>query len=252
MINKVNNPVFALHCLIKGLMWLGKQPLRKFLIMPILINFVIYAIALGLGIFYINDVIAYLIPEKLHWLLWLLWPLYFFCIAIIGFFSFTMLANLIASPFYGKLSARTLKIIKQNQPSPEPQENAANAVAEPTWLHAMLVELRRIRYLLKWMVLLGIISMIPGLNMLAPLLWAIFGAWGCAFEFFGYALENKSLLFPEQKEFIADVRFGSLSFGGVVLLGLGLPFINLLVAPAAVIAATLYVYEIDELAKVTN
>jgi CysZ protein len=110
----------------------------------------------------------------------------------------------------------------------------------------MLGELRRIGYLGKWMLGLLIVSMIPGLNLLAPVLWAAFGAWGCALEFFAYPLENKGLLFPAQKILVGRVRLGALSFGGLVLVGLGVPFLNLLVAPAAVIAATLYVQGMDE------
>jgi CysZ protein len=163
-----------------------------------------------------------------------------------------MLANLIASPFYGKLSARTLELIKLIQPPAANGENGDFAIIEPNWLHAMLAELRRIRYLLKWMLVLGIVSIIPGLNLLAPLFWGVFGAWGCALEFFAYPLENKGLLFLQQREVAGNMRLGALSFGGIILVGLGLPFVNLVVAPAAVIAATLFMYENGELAKATN
>ena len=251
LINKTNNPLYALQCVFTGLSWLGKAPLRKFLLLPILINLVLYSVALVIGYFYLNDVINHLIPGWLHWLSWLLWPLFFICFVVAGFFSFTVLANLIASPFYGKLAAKTLELIIQTKRSETEEEEADSEFdfTEPNWLHVMFGELRRIAYLIKWMFVLLIISVIPGLNLLAPLLWALFGAWGCALEFFAYPLENKGLLFPEQKKLVASVRLGALSFGGVILLGLGLPVLNLLVAPAAVIAATFYINGIDEIAK---
>ncbi|HIF53931.1 MAG TPA: sulfate transporter CysZ, partial [Methylococcaceae bacterium] len=37
-----------------------------------------------------------------------------------------------------------------------------------------------------------------------------------------------------------------LSFGGLTLLGLSIPVLNLIVAPVAVIAATIYLYGADE------
>lgn len=264
MTNKTNNPLYAIQCFFKGLSWLGKAPLRKFLLIPILINLLLYSVALVLGYFYLSDVINSLIPGWLHWLSWLLWPLFFICFIVVGFFSFTILANLIASPFYGKLSEKTLELIvaaeasqnedKGKDSDSDTDEDTENTSPEPdaaalNWQHVMLGELRRIGYLVKWILVLLIISIIPGLNLLAPLLWVIFGAWGCALEFFTYPLENKGLLFPEQKSLVASVRLGALSFGGVVLLGLGLPVLNLLVGPAAVIAATFYVHEIEEATK---
>ena len=255
-INKTNHPVYALSCVLKGLSWLGNASLRKFLVVPVLINLVLYALAFVVGYVYLNDAINYLIPAWLHWLSWLIKPLFFVCFAVAGFFTFTILANLIASPFYGKLSARTLALLiqlKQNHHTGEDKEaDSEFDLVEPNWLHIMLGELQRIAYLLKWMLVLAIISVIPVLNLIAPLLWAVFGAWGCALEFFAYPLENKKLLFPAQKDFVSAVRFGALSFGGAVLVGLGIPVLNLLVAPAAVIAATVYAYEIDEAAKQEN
>lgn len=250
--SKGSNPIFALQCFFKGLTWLGKPQLRKFLLIPILINLSLYSVALGLGYFYLNDVINHLIPGWLHWLSWLLWPLFFVCVVVAGFFSFTILANLIASPFYGKLAAKTLELILQTtqQPDQESSEPAADTT-EPSWQHTMLAELSRIAYLIKWILVLLVISLIPGLNLIAPLLWVLFGAWGCALEFFAYPLENKGLLFPAQKDLTTSVRLGALSFGGLVLLGLGVPFLNLLVAPTAVIAATLYIHGIDETANET-
>jgi len=38
------------------------------------------------------------------------------------------------------------------------------------------------------------------------------------------------------------VQFGAVSFGGMVMFSLSLPIFNLVVAPAAVIAATLYTH----------
>jgi CysZ protein len=253
MINQTNNPVFAVTCLLKGLKWLSQASLRKYLLIPILVNLVIYSCLLGLGYFYLNDAITYLIPTWLHWLSWLLWPLFFICFVVVGFFTFTMLANLIASPFYGKLAKKTWQLIVENNSLENEEETDVEfELTEPNWLKVMLGELGRIAYLLKWMVLLVIISIIPGLNLISPLLWAIFGAWGCALEFFAYPLENKGLLFSEQKDLTASVRLGTLSFGGLTLAGLSLPVFNLLVAPIAVIAATCYVYEIDAEKKQKN
>jgi len=59
-----------------------------------------------------------------------------------------------------------------------------------------------------------------------------------------YPLENQGVLFSEQKELVKSVRLGALSFGGLAVLGLTVPVLNIIIAPAAVIGATLYFNEI--------
>jgi CysZ protein len=251
-LNKNNTPFYALQSLLKGLSWLTTAQLRKFLVIPILINFAVYSGLFVLGYFYLNELINYFIPTWLHWLSWLLWPLFFVCFALAGFFTFSLLANLMASPFYGKLAEKTWQMILQKKHPEQEQTRAEDEMVQADWKKILSGELRRIAYLLKWMLLLLILSMIPGLNLLSPILWAIFGAWGCALEFFAYPLENKGLPFPEQRAFLAKIRWGALSFGGLVLMGLGVPFFNLLISPAAVIGATCYVYEIENADEANN
>jgi len=231
---KGNNPVLAIGFLFKGLKLLTSPELRKFIIIPMLINVVLYSAALTLGYFYISDLIDQFIPGWLHWLSWVLWSLFFISFFIAGFFTFTVLANMLAAPFYGKLSAKTLAMVS----------GQALATAEQPLPKVLIAEAKRIGYLGTRALPLLILSIIPGINVLAPLLWALFGAWGMALEYLAYPLENQGVLFSEQKNLVKSVRLGALSFGGLAVLGLTIPVLNIIVAPAAVIGATLYVHEI--------
>lgn len=242
-LEKGNNPVYAMKFFFTGLAWLTKSQLRSFLLIPLLINLLLYSVAFSLGYFYLTPLVAQMIPAWLHWLSWLLTPLFFLSFIVIGFFSFTLLANLIAAPFYGKLAEKTHALIRQSQPAVPQQADSHPEIPQPHWTKIMLGEWQRLRYLLKWMLILVIISLIPLINLIAPLLWMVLGAWGCALEFFAYPLENQGLVFTEQKALLKTGRFGVLSFGAIVMVGLSLPFLNLFVAPAAVIAATLYTDE---------
>lgn len=229
-----NNPILAVGFLFKGLKLLARPELRKFIIIPMLINVVLYSVALSLGYFYISDLIAQFIPGWLQWLSWVLWPLFFISFFIGGFFTFTVVANLLAAPFYGKLSAKTLAMVSDQ----------AFATAEQPLPKVLLAETKRIGYLGSRALPLLILSIIPGLNVIAPFLWALFGAWGMALEYLAYPLENQGVLFSEQKALVKSVRLGALSFGGLAVLGLTVPVLNIIVAPAAVIGATLYFHEI--------
>ena len=231
---KGNNPLLAVGYLLKGLSLLTSTSLRSFILIPILINVVLYSAALTLGYYYISDLINQFIPSWLHWLSWVLWPLFFISFFIAGFFTFTVLANLLASPFYGKLSSKTLVLVSNT---------VAEAKEQPLPL-VVSAELKRATYLLTRAIPLVILSFIPGLNVLAPFLWALFGAWGMALEYCAYPLENAGVLFTEQQQLLKSVRLGALSFGGVAALAITIPLLNILIAPAAVIGATLYVNDI--------
>ena len=234
--NKGNNPILAASYLFKGMALLSSAPLRHFILIPILINIVLYSAALTLGYYYIDSVINAFIPSWLHWLHWLLWPLFFVSFFIVGFFSFTVLANLLAAPFYGKLAAKTLTLINPD----------AIAVSEQPITKVILAESKRVLYILRLAMPLLILSFIPGINLIAPLLWAIFSAWSMSLEYMAYPLENAGILFIEQKQLIKSIRWGALSFGGIAALGLSIPIINIIIAPAAVIGATIYVDDLSQ------
>ena len=235
-VNNGNNPLFALHCIWRGAKLLRHKDLRPFLLIPLLINLVLYTLVFVLGYYTVSGLIAHFIPDWLSWLHWILWPLFFLSFMVIGFFSFTLLANLLAAPFYSKLSAITLEII-----------SGVKVVGpDEPWYKVVYAELGRIKYLLLRMLPLLILFAIPGVNLIAPLLWTLFAAWGMAMEFMSYPLEDRGLLFAEQKQFMQQNRIGMLSFGGVIGFGMTLPIVNLLIAQAAVIGATLYVNRLNK------
>ena len=233
---KGNNPALAVSYLFKGLALLTRAPLRSFIIIPVLINVVLYSAALILGYYYVADLINQFIPGWLHWLNWLLWPLFFISFFIAGFFTFTVLANLLAAPFYGKLSAKTLALIN----------GQTGAAAEQPLIQVLSAEIKRAGYLLRLALPLLILSIIPGINVIAPFLWSLFGAWGMALEYMAYPLENAGVLFTEQKQLVKSIRWGALSFGGIAAMGLAIPILNIIVAPAAVIGATVYVNDMSK------
>ncbi len=230
---KGKNPLFAVSCLVKGFTLLPTKSLRKYFLIPLIINIVLYSVALLLGYYYISDLINQFIPEWLSWLEWLLWPLLLFSFLITVFFTFTILANLIAAPFYSLLSLKTVELLTGQKSS----------IEEQPWTKVFFAELKRAGYLLSRMLPLLFLFIIPVVNIIAPFIWALFGAWGMALEFMAYPLENRGLLFSEQKQLLKSVRLSGLGFGGVTVLGLTVPVLNLIVSPAAVIGASIYIHE---------
>jgi CysZ protein len=216
--------------LLKGLKLLTTPALRPFVLMPLAINFILYSGALFLGYWYLDAWIVQAIPDSLHLMTWLIYPLFFISFCLVGFFTFSLLANLIAAPFYAKLAAKTLVVIDAPQLS----------TFVPSTIQVLKAELNRLRYSLTRTLPLLILFLIPIVNLVAPLLWLGFSAWCVALEYFAFPLENRGILFLEQKEQLSKMKFRALSFGGLVTLAQSLPVINIIAAPVAIIAATLY------------
>lgn len=235
LLKKANNPVLAAAYLAKGLKLTLSPKLRQFIIIPLLINIVFYSIALGLGFYAVEHLIEQSIPTWLHWLNWILIPLFFVIFFIVSFFSFTVLANLIAAPFYGALAAKTQALLSGDA-----------QVTEQPLLKVMAGEVKRLLYILVRMLPLLLLFIIPVVNIAATLVWTLFGAWCLAMEFMAYPLENEGLLFDEQKALLKTVPLGALSFGGLTMLGLTIPLLNILIAPSAVVGATIYLHELRE------
>ena len=239
ILSKSNSPFLALSCLIQGFKLLNHPQLRKYLLIPLLINITLYTAAFVLGYHWLGIALEQLIPDKLAWLSWILWPLFFISCMVILFFSFTLLSNLIASPYYSQLSAKTLEIISQQ----------SHPIREQPWNKVFFGEVQRIGYLLLRLLPLLLLFLIPLLNVLAPVLWSLFAARGIAMEFMAYPLENRGMPFQEQKKYLQQSSLGNLIFGSAVGLAITLPIVNLFVGQAAVIGATLYVQRLAELSS---
>lgn len=233
--HKANNPFTAMSCLREGFKLLARAELRKFILIPVLINILLYGAAFGVCYVYLTELINQFIPVWLHWLRWLLWPMFFIIFFTAVFFTFTLLANLLSAPFYGKLSEQALGLIS----------------GKPVVIHdipvikVLLGELQRLAYLGIRSLPLLFISIIPGLNIIAPALWGLFGAWGMALEYLSYPLENSGLIFKDQKQQLKAVRFGALSLGGMAMLALSIPVLNIFVPPATVIGATVFWHKLN-------
>ncbi|GAB6068380.1 sulfate transporter CysZ [Methylothermus subterraneus] len=231
---KLNHPGYALRCLGRGILLLGRPPLRRFVLIPLLLNLILFAGAFALASHFFTAFLSGLIPDWLNWLHWLLWPLFALAFVLIAFFSFALVANLLASPFYAKLAERTEQMVTGQ--TPKPQE----AGLLRTLLEELGGEVQRLGYFLRWAVPLAILSLIPGVNLIVPGLWLGFNAWFLGLEYSAYPLANAGLRFAEARRLLSQARVGGLTLGGAVMLGLGIPLVNVFLPPAAVIAATLY------------
>ena len=220
-----------------GLRWLPKSGLRHFVAIPLLINIVLF----GAGIWWTHGQFEYFdqalqewLPTWLNWLHWLIWPIFALTVVVAVFYSFSVVANLLAAPFNSLLAERVERLA---QPA-----NAHRPVTDLSWKELVLsplAGLNRLLYFIGWAIPLLLLSFVPVVNVAAPVLWMLFSAWMLALEYADYPLGNRGLSFRDQRCLLRQHWPLTLGFGGMVLLLTLIPLLNFLVMPAAVIGATL-------------
>jgi len=115
---------------------------------------------------------------------------------------------------------------------------------------SLVSELRKLLYFLLRALPLGLLFLIPGVNLAAPFLWALFSAWMLVIEYIDYPMANHLLHFSTQRRLLRSRRLLSYGFGGGSLLLTMIPLLNFLAMPVSVAGATaLWVGELKEAAQ---
>lgn len=241
--NPISELISGSSYLARGFRMLGYRGLRRFIVIPLLINIIlICGLVYLLGLLYTHWLNAWLagLPGWLHWLENVLWWLMMILSTLVFCYFFTLLANLIASPFNGLLSARVEQLLTGAEP------DSGMSLAGEMW-DGVTGELRRLRYYFSRAALLLLISIvlmfIPVANMAIAPLWFIFGAFMLAFEYLDLPMGNRGMAFDEKIAHLYRQPWRHFGFGGIVTLATAVPLANLVVMPAGVIGATLLYME---------
>jgi len=232
------NIVRGADYLLRGARMLTHPSLRLFVVVPLLVNVLIFGSLLGLTFSFLDrsiDSWMSTLPTWLGFLEWIVWPFLVIVFALLSGYLFTSIALLIASPFNNLLAEKTEELVT-GKPVAALEGPLAALLSLP---RAFLRELAKLLYYVPMALLVLILSFVPGINLAAPLLWFLLGAWMMSIQFVDYPVDNHQLGFAEVKAAVARRRLSSLGFGGIVALCAGIPLINFFVVPAAVVGATL-------------
>ena len=224
------------HYLLEGLRLIRQPGLRRYVAIPLLISTSVFAGAI-FGISHwleilINALLGYL-PSWLDWLRYLLWPLFAIAGVLIIFYSFSIITNLIAAPFNGMLA----EAVEQHLTGQTIDTGGWKALMKDL-LPSLASELRKLLYFIVRAIPLGLLFLIPGINLAAPFLWALFSAWMLTIEYLDYPMANHLLHFSEQKRLLRQRRLLSYGFGGSSLLMTMIPVVNFFAMPVSVAGAT--------------
>ncbi len=232
----MTNPVTGAGYFFTGLSLIFKPGIKRFVLIPFVINILVFVIMFAvLGSYFgglVDQLMAYF-QEQISWfawISWLLWIIFFLLAAIVMFFSFSMVANIIGAPFNSYLAAAVEEHLTGKRP-PDSPDSVLHEASK-----AILGEVKKWLYYLIWMIPLLLVSFF--IAPLAPVLWFLFGSWMYSIEYSDYPLGNYGLTFPEIRRKLSEKRFMSLGFGGTVTIATLIPVFNFLVMPISVAGAT--------------
>ncbi len=223
----------------EGLKLVLSPGLRLFVLLPLTVNLILFAALIGFAVNEFSGWVDTFMPNLPNWLSFLqyiLWPLFVVLVLLMVFFTFTLLANIIAAPFNGFLAEKVEVVVRGEDHFP-PFSIAELTAMVPRTLGR---EMRKLAYFLPRAIALLILSFIPVVNLIAAPLWLLFGVWMMAVQYIDYPADNNKMSWQDMLAWLREKRWQSLSFGGITYAALLVPGLNILMMPAAVAGATLF------------
>lgn len=248
-LSKPVNPLQGARYLLKGFGSLGNRRILPFVVLPLLANLAIYYWSIGALWGYFDSWITGWtgnLPEWLSFIRGVLVAVFYLGAALLVALTFTWLANLVGSPFYGIMAEQIEKLHGENTPDWQPGIAALLTMV----VKALQRELQKIAYYLLRAILLGLLSalglLFAPLATVMPFIWFIFGAWMMTLQYVDYAYDNNGTRFRDMRSALKSHRSAGLGFGAVTALASMVPFFNAVVVPAAVCGGTLFYLDTEK------
>ena len=228
--------------------------LRKFIWAPIAINCLLFLTLTATFFNYYDTWLDWLvnwIPSGFGFIstaLKALVGLLIFTLVIIAYsYSFNIITNIVAAPFYGLLAQRTEELITGKK---LPEEAIINMIARTLYREIQKLLYFLVRGLIIFLLVI-LLGTIPIINMTAPIIGLLWGAWTMALQYTDYAADNNQLSFRRLRKKLRQRKYSSVGFGGAIMLCSMIPVINIIAIPASVVGGTLFwINELEALRKV--
>ena len=230
-----NNPVSGALYFVRGFAIVTRPGIRAWVVVPLLINTGLFAALIYFGASWLAGFAEDLLPGWLDFLAWILVPIFIVAAFTAGFYTFNLVANLVAAPFNGLL-AETVERHLTGRPPP-PAGGGWRAFLGTLWA-TLVAEMRKFVWVAVRSLPPLLLFLIPGINVVAPFVWALVGAWMLAITYADYPMANHGIGFDELRARLRGRWLLGLGFGGAVMVALAVPVLNFVVIPCAVAGAT--------------
>lgn len=233
-----SNDVFGgIQYFIHGFYWLNKKGIRPYVVIPLIINIIVFSLMLWLAIHWFGLFTHWLdsfLPSWLLWLNWILWVLFVFAFIIVMTYTFTLIANLVSLPFNSFLSEKVEFLMTGKKLEFIGWKRILKEIGRLIKRQIQII----IYYLLRAIVCL-ILFFIPFIQVAAGPIWFLFTGWMMSIQYVDYPMDNHRIDFAEMRRQMNMKKGVNLGFGCAVMFATMIPILNFFVMPAAVIGATL-------------
>ena len=228
---------FALPFRGGGLLW-RTPALRRLAIVPLILNIILYIIAITLFIQYYETGFGLLIarPEAWYSLIgyYVLRGLAFVAAIGVFLFSFVFIGRALATPFLDLLSEWTEATLH------------GTPTNRPFHLGHWIVDiLRSLGHTFGMLFLLAVAFPLSFIPVIGQAAWLGLGWLLLVYDFTGFALDRRRLTFREKWRCVLSDRAGSLGFGAALFVLLAIPVVNLFGLSIAAVSGTLRVHVQD-------
>jgi CysZ protein len=233
------SPSTAIDYFLAGARLIIQPGYRRFILIPLLVNVLIFIVVTAFLFNAFGDTFAQILewsPNWLDWFAWVLWPLLAFIFLVVYGYSFNIITNFLAAPFFGLLAEKIEAQLTGVAPPEEPWSQLIPRTLQREAIKLWYFVSRGFLVLLVFIVLF----FIPGANVLGALIAAIWSCWCMAVQYSDYPADNHQLSFRELRRRLNQKPLTSYSYGGIILLGSMVPILNIFVTPIAVAGATFY------------
>jgi CysZ protein len=234
--------------------------LRRYALLPFLINLAVFGLALAAFVYWFDDLFRLVSgwaqlarPEAWYWL-----PLYWLAALVRGivaillvvaallvvWFSFTLLGNVIASPFNELLSAATERRLGVAGSNEVP--GGLLGIPREGW-RAVSDEARKTGFFLLVQAALLPLNLVPVAGSVAYATLSIgFGVLFVALDFIDYPMSRRRLPFAERRRALFRHAALMAGFGGSLFLTIFIPGLSLICMPLGVVGGTLLYLDLEK------
>ena len=234
----------AFNYLIQGMKLALSKDCRLYIIIPIIINLILMSIV---GYFLYANIkdwifqMVGLLTDFLVFLAYILSAILAILIVFVSCYFFSTIATIIASPFYGLLADKIE--MKLNGTASEDMSLMDTIKDVPRIFKR---EIQKQIFFLPLAFICVILTFIPVINLIAPILWFLLTSWMGCLQYCDYAYDNHKISFALMKKDLKENSLPTFTFGAIVAIALSIPIFNILVPPAAVCAGTCYYLEMQK------
>lgn len=240
-----NNLFAGFQYFIQGARLLTQPGMKRYVLVPILANIVVFFVLTAILINSFSSLTDWFngLLSFWSWLAFiatfittLLSGIIFFTILLIYGYSFNLITNIIAAPFYGLLAEKVEAELAGTEIPTEP----FSTMATRTFKREMVKLWYFITRGIVVSIALFLLALIPLVNLSVPLFALLWGAWVMTLQYVDYPADNNQRSFTQLRKKMKQHAYSSTGLGSTIMLGSMIPVVNIFVMPIAVAGGTVF------------